>query len=138
MIGVAGGVAVLAGIGWAGLQVSPPNLPPPVDASQDLDTVAIPTGLPAPVRRYFQVAVGDQVPRIESLVVCGRARANFGLWLPLRYRLVHRPGYDFERYMEVTWFGLPVLKAIDRFVDGAGMTGPVGKAATGPASINDV
>ena len=35
--------------------------------------------------------------------------------------------------MEITWFGLPVLRAIDRYVDGAGMTGPLGKAATGPA-----
>jgi hypothetical protein len=133
IVGVAGGLAVLAGIGWVGLQVSPSDLPLPFDEPQDLGIVEIPTGLPAPVRRYFQVALGDQSPRIESLVVYGRARANFGLWLPLRYRLVHRPGYDFERYMEVTWFGLPVLKAIDRYVDGVGMTGPVGRAATGPA-----
>lgn len=133
MICIAGGVAVLAGIGWVGLQVPPSNLPPPVDEPQDLGTVEIPIDLPAPVRRYFQAAFGHQVPRIESLVVCGRARANFGIWGPLRYRLVHRPGYDFERNMEITWFGLPVLKAIDRYVDGVGMTGPVGKAATGPA-----
>ena len=133
MIGAAGGLAVLAGIGWAGLQVSPSNLPPPVDKPQDLGTVDVPANLPAPVRRYFQVTLGQQAPRIESLVVYGRGRANFGIWLPLRYRLVHRPGYEFERYMEITWFGLPVLKAIDRYVDGVGMTGPVGRAATGPA-----
>ena len=133
MIGIGGGLAALVGLGWAGLQVSPSNLPTPVDEPQDLSTVEIPTDLPAPVRRYFQVALSDQAPRIESLVVCGRARANFGLWLPLRYRLVHRPGYEFERYMEVTWFGLPVLKAIDRYIDGVGMTGPVSRAATGPA-----
>lgn len=133
MIGVAGGLAALVGIGWAGLQVSPSNLPPPVDEPQDLGTVEIATDLPAPLRRYFQAALGDRSPRIESLIVYGRARANFGIWLPLRYRLVHRPGYAFERSMEVTWFGLPVLKAIDRYVDDVGMTGPVGKAATGPA-----
>jgi hypothetical protein len=132
MIGIAGGLAGLVGIGWLGLQVSPANLPPPVDEPQDFGTVEIPGDLPVPVRRYFQVVFDDQAPRIASLVVCGRARANFGLWLPLRYRLVHRPGYDFERYMEVTWFGLPVLKAIDRYIDGVGMTGPMGKAATGP------
>jgi hypothetical protein len=133
LIGVAGGVAVLAGIGWLGLQVSPSNLPSLVDAPQDLGTVEIPAGLPTPVRRYFQVALGDRAPRIESMVAYGRGRANFGIWLPLRYRLVHRPGYDFERYMQVTWFGLPILKAIDRYVDGVGMTGPADKAATGPA-----
>jgi hypothetical protein len=71
-------MAVLAGIGWAGLQVSPSNLPLPTDAPRDLGTIEIPTDLPAPVRRYYQVALGDQVPRIESLVACGHARANFG------------------------------------------------------------
>ena len=55
MIGIAGGVAILVGIGWAGLQASPPNLPRPVDAPQDLGTVEVPTDLPAPVRRYFQM-----------------------------------------------------------------------------------
>lgn len=133
VIGVAGGLAVLAGIGWAGLQVAPANLPPPADEPQDLGMLDVPDDLPAPVRRYFQVATGGQLPRIESLVGYGRGRANFGIWLPLRYRLAHRPGYAFERYMEVTWFGLPVLKAIDRYVDGKGMTGPMGNEATGPA-----
>jgi hypothetical protein len=128
-----GGLVVLAGIGWVGLQIPPQNFPSPSDAPQNLGAVDMPSDLPAPVRRYLHTALGDQAPRIESLVVYGRARANFGIWLPLRYRLVHRPGYAFERYMEITWFGLPVLKAIDRYVDSMGMTGPVGRAATGPA-----
>ena len=132
-IGVVGGLAVLAGIGWAGLQMPPSNLPLPADSPQDIGTVAIPDDVPAPVHRYYQTVFGEQAPRIESLAVYGRARANFGIWLPLRYRLVHRPGYAFERYMEVTWYGRTVLKAIDRYVDGKGKTGPMGKEATGPA-----
>jgi len=132
IVGIVGGLAVLAGIGWTGLQVSPSNLPLPADEPEHLGSVETPTNVPAPVRRYYQVAFGDQVPRIESLTVYGRARAHFGLWMPLRYRLVHRPGYAFERYMEVTWFGFPVLKAIDRYVDGKGKTGPMGKEAIGP------
>jgi hypothetical protein len=133
MIGIASGTVVLAGLGWAGLQMSPWNLPSPVDEPRDFGTVKPPDDLPTPVRRYYQAALGEQIPRVESLVVCGRGRVNFGLWLTLRYRLVHRPGYAFERYMEITWFGLPVLKAIDRYVDGVGMTGPLGHAATGSA-----
>ncbi|MBV7331535.1 hypothetical protein KFU94_25525 [Chloroflexi bacterium TSY] len=131
--GIIGGLIVLVGIGWVGLQVQPSNLLPPPDEPGNLGTVAVPPHLPAPVRRYFEVTLGEEVPRVGSLVVCGRARANFGIWMSLRYRLVHRPGYAFERYMEVTWFGFPVLKAIDRYVDGIGMTGPMGKEATGPA-----
>lgn len=133
VLGVSGGLVALTSIGWAGLQVTPPNLPSSLAKPRDLGIVEVSTDLPAPVRRYIEAALGRQALRIESLVVYGRARANFGLWLPLRYRLVHQPGYAFERYMEVTWFGLPVLKAIDRYVDGVGMTGPIGKAATGPA-----
>lgn len=129
---LAGGVVALAGIGWAGLQVTPRNFPSPSDETQEVGTVAVPATLPPPVRRYFQVAFGDQVPRVESLVAWGRARANFGLWMPLRFLLYHRPGYDFRRNMEVTWFGLPVLKAMDQYINGKGMTGPVGSAATGP------
>ena len=131
-LGVAGGAAILVGIGWAGLQVRPANLPPVTDTPQDLGTVPTQADVPAPVQRYFRAAYGDEAPRVESLVLYGRARANFGIWLPLRYRLLHRPGQAFERYMEVTWFGWTVLKAIDRYVDGKGMTGPMGNVATGP------
>ncbi len=131
-LGLAGGLAALVALGWAGLRLPPDNLPPPVDTPHDRGTVNVPTDLPAPVRRFYATAYGEQVPRVESLIVYGRARANFGLWMPLRYRLVHKPGHAFERYMEVTWFGLPVLKAVDRYVDGHGMTGPLGNEATGP------
>jgi hypothetical protein len=127
----AGGLVALAGIGWMGLQVPPRIFPPILDESQNLGTVQIPADLPAPVRRYVQVAFDDQIPQVDSMVAWGRARANFGLWMPLRFRLYHRPGHDFRRDMEVTWFGLPVLKAVDQYLNGHGMTGPVGSAETG-------
>ncbi len=132
-VGLVGGLTALVGVGWLGLQVPPPNLPLPNEEPQELGTVDVPQNLPAPVQRYYQVALGNEAPRINSLAVYGRARANFGIWMPLRYRLVHNPGHAFERYMEVTWFGLQVLKAVDRYVDGKGMTGPIGNEATGPA-----
>ena len=132
LLGLAGGALALAGIAWAGLNVPPANLPLPDQMPDEAGVVAIPTDVPAPVQRYYTVALGDHAPRMDSLAVYGRARANFGLWMPLRYRLVHAPGQAFERYMEVTWFGLPVLKAVDRYVDGKGMTGPMGREAKGP------
>lgn len=132
LVGLVGGVVALGGLGWVGLQIPPRNFAPPKDEPQALGTVAIPADLPAPVRRYFQVAFGEQIPRVESMVAWGRARARFGIWMPLRFLLYHRPGYDFRRDMEVTWFGLPVLKAMDQYIDGVGMTGPVGNAETGP------
>ena len=133
VIGILGGLAVLAGIGWAGLQVRPSSFAPPDDAPKNLGVVDVPADLPAPVRRYFLTAFGEQVPRTESLIALGTGRANFGFWMPLRFRLTHDPGVAFQRDMEVTWFGRTVLKAVDRYVNGAGMTGPVGREATGPA-----
>lgn len=49
----------------------------------------------------------------------------------MRFQLYHRVGYDFRRDMQITWFGFPVLKALDQYVNGQGMTGLVGKADTG-------
>lgn len=131
-LGLVGGLFTLAGIGWAGLQVPPRNFPPPNGEPQERGAITIPSTLPAPVRRYFQVAFGDQVPRVDSLVAWGRARANFGIWMPIRFLLYHRPGQAFKRDMEVTWFGLPVLKAIDQYSNGKGMTGPLNHLETGP------
>jgi len=131
VLGIVGSFAALVAIGWVGLQIPSRIVTPSTKKSQNRGTVRIPVNLPAPVRRYLQVALGDQAPRLESVVFWGRARANFGIWMPLRYQLYHRVGYDFRRDMQVTWFGLPVLKAIDQYVNGKGMTGLVGRADTG-------
>jgi hypothetical protein len=143
---VIGGVSVFAIVGgWIGFRVPPPLLPFDDDSKnnttdlteQKTTYIEIPDDLPAPVVRYLRTAAaagGAHLPKVDSMVACGSAWGNFGggMWLPMRYRLVHRPGVAFERYMEITWFGIPIMKAIDRFVNGQGMTGPVGSAATGP------
>ena len=131
VLGVVGSLSALAALGWLGLQIPSPVAPLQNEPSQDLGTVRVPETLPAPVRRYLQVALGDRSQRIESAVYWGRARANFGVWMPLRFQLYHRVGYDFRRDMQITWFGLPVLKALDQYVNGQGMTGLVGKADSG-------
>jgi hypothetical protein len=131
-LGTVCGLAVLFGIGWAGLQVKPASPPCPASLIETVALVRPPADWPEAVQRYYRAAASNGVPRVDSLVVCGSARASFGLWMPLRFRLTHQPGHAFERYMEVTWFGFPVLKAIDRFIEGKGMTGPLGKEATGP------
>ncbi|MBX3013086.1 MAG: hypothetical protein KF832_16330 [Caldilineaceae bacterium] len=132
VMGLVGGLITLGGLGWLGLQSQPRDFPPPSEEGKASGTVAIPATLPMPVRRYFQVAFGERVPRVEALVAWGQARARFGLWMPLRFRLYHRPGQAFKREMEVTWFGLPVLHALDSYQNGKGMTGPVNQLESGP------
>ena len=99
--------------------------------SQALGSVRLPANLPAPVLRYLHVALGEHAPHIKSAVFWGRAQANFGIWAPMRFQLYHRVGYDFRRELQITWFGFPLLQALDQYVNGQGMTGLVGKADTG-------
>jgi hypothetical protein len=131
LVGVAGSLAALIGLGWLGLQIPPPPWQLSTTDSQKGGSVALPPDLPAPMQRYLQTVAGTQLPRITSAVLTGRARANFGVWMPVRFRLYHRTGYDFRREMEITWFGFPIMQALDQYVNGQGMTGPVGKADTG-------
>ena len=128
---IGGTLAALAALAWVGLQIPSKIIAPATGKSQAGENVLVPENLPAPVRRYLHVALGDHAPRIESAVFWGRAQANFGVWMPMRFQLYHRVGYDFRREMQVTWFGFPVLKALDQYVNGQGMTGLVGKADTG-------
>lgn len=129
--GIIGNLAALVTIGWLGLQIPSKLVIPVTEKAQALGGVEIPANLPAPVLRYLHVTLGEHPPRIESAVFWGRAQANFGVWVPMRFQLYHRVGYDFRRAMQITWFGFPVLKALDQYVNGLGMTGLVGKADTG-------
>lgn len=131
IVSIVGSLAALVAIGWLGLQIPSKLVTPVTTKSQTFGGVDNPANLPAPVRRYLQVALGDHAQRIESAVFWGRAQANFGVWMPMRFQLYHRVGYDFRREMQITWFGFPVLKALDQYVNGQGLTGLVGKADTG-------
>lgn len=111
-------VAIVLALTYLGLQVRPrpfPDYPAPSGAAE---TVPLPKGLPAPVERFYRAAYGDQVPVVRSVVVTGRARIRpFGLWLPARYRFTHDAGKGYRHYIEATWFGIPVMKVNERYVD---------------------
>jgi hypothetical protein len=118
-IGAAVGLGALVGAGWLGLQVEPPPFPPYPKSAAAPETVALPADLPAPVERYFRTVVGERVPLIESAVLTGRGRLRFsGLTFPTRFRFIHAAGRGYRHYIECTWFGLPVLKANEGYLDG--------------------
>lgn len=106
-------------IGWLGLQVKPkpfvmPSLPP-----SEVKTIPLPSGLPAPVERYYRTVYGDQIPIIETAIFTGRAIIRpFGVWIPARFVFVHEAGKNYRHYIEATFFGMPFLKVNEGYWNG--------------------
>lgn len=112
---------ILVTIGFVGFQVMPNSFPPHREKTPYLQTVELPSNLPEPVYRHFAATLGNQIPEIESAVVTGRARFRIsGLWMPVRFKAYYTPGKDFYRYMEITWFGIPLLKGRDSYINEEG------------------
>ncbi|HSQ16486.1 MAG TPA: DUF6544 family protein [Anaerolineales bacterium] len=111
--------AALFLIGWTGLRVKPRPFNQPALAQAELKTIPLPTGLPTPVERFYRTVYGEQIPIIKSAVITGRGRMRpFGLWMPARFVMVHRAGYDYRHYFEATFFGVPFLKINEGILNG--------------------
>jgi hypothetical protein len=133
-VGAAAGLAALVGVGWVGLQLSPAPCPPYLDGTSHRDTVDLPTTLPAPVLRYVRTAIGDRIPRTDSAVLTGRGRLRVsGITFPARFRFAHAAGRAYRHYIEATWFGFPLLRVNERYLDGhARLELPFGTVAGEP------
>ena len=119
--GGVGALALLAGVGWLGLQVKPNPFEPHPEGTGELDTVELSSDLPEPVYRHFQATLGEQIPRIKTAVVWGRGDFNFnGLWTHVRFKSYHDPGSEFLRDQEISWFGMPILRGVDTYLGGKG------------------
>lgn len=119
---------------WAGLQIKPPAFTAYPEPTPALDWVDLPAGLPEPVARFYDVICGGRVPVITSAVITGRATLRFGpIRLPGRFRFILSAGQAYRHYIEATWFGLPVLRVNEYYLDGkARMELPFGTVANEP------
>lgn len=116
LVGVIGGVLA---VGWLGLRTKPKRLPGYPEPTPEVDKFDLPDDLPAPVARFFKNAIGDRVPVIESAVLTGSvALRTFGFRFPGRFRIVHLAGQGYRHYIEVTFFGFPVMKVNEKYLDG--------------------
>lgn len=116
-----GALAAIVGLGWAGLRVQPAPFAAPPRAPAAAATTPLPAGLPAPVERFYRLTYGDRVPVFTSAVISGRGTMRpvpGGPALPMRFRFTHDVGRSYRHYMEATWFGIPILKANEYYVDG--------------------
>jgi len=109
----------LALLGWLGLRIKPAAFPAFPQESGDLETLSLPEGLPAPVERFYRQVYGETVPVIESAVISGRGRLRVkGITFPARFRFTHDTGQDYRHYIEATFFGLPLMKVNEHFLNG--------------------
>jgi hypothetical protein len=115
------GSTLLVVVALIGLQVQPRPFAPYPRPAAPLETIPISADLPAPVTRWIAALYGDEVPVITTAVLSGRLRIRFGpVVMPGRFRITHRAGYDYRHYLEVTLFGLPMMKINEWYLDGKG------------------
>jgi len=116
-------IALLILLGWLGLQIKPKPFPMYPYQIPEIKTIPLPGGLPAPVERFYRQIYGDQAPIIESAVISGRMsfRPVGGITFPGRFRFTHITGQDYRHYFEATFFGLPVFKGNEHYLDGKGL-----------------
>jgi hypothetical protein len=126
-----GGIGGLLGLGGLGLRV-PPRAHRPPAAVADYGRIKWAETLPRPVYRHFHRAYGNDAPVIQSAVWLGRARFRRGAWLWMRFAAYHDVGRAFWRDMEVTWFGLPIIRGKDSYVAGQGVMNINGQISRGP------
>jgi hypothetical protein len=105
-------------LGWLGLQIKPRPFSNHAKRTPVLKTIPLPGGLPMPVERFYKTIYGGEVPVVETVVIKGRAEISpFGFKLPARFVFVHNAGKDYRHYIEATWYGLPVMKVNESYVD---------------------
>jgi hypothetical protein len=117
LIGLLVGLVLLI---WLGLKVKPAPFPPYPGGVTEFETIPLPPGLPAPVERFYRQVYSDRIPIITSAVISGRAeiRPFAGITLPARFRFIHEAGKNYRHYIEATFFGFPIMKVNERYVDG--------------------
>ncbi len=115
-------LAALVGLGWIGTLLQPASFASVPQPVMPPETVPLPAGLPAPVERFYRQLYGEQIPVIRSAVIRGRGTMRieplFNMTLPVRFSFLHEAGRSYRHYIEVTFFGLPVLKVNEYYVDG--------------------
>jgi hypothetical protein len=116
---IAGVAAALIAFGWLGFQITPAPFASHPEPSPALDTIPLPDDLPAPVARFYRKLYGEQIPVITSVVITGRAQvAPFGFMMPARYRFIHEAGRSYRHYIETTFYGVPLMKVHEGYLDG--------------------
>lgn len=102
-----------------GLRVQPAPFPVFSAPAGAIERIPLPSGLPAPVERFYRQTYGDSIPVYHSAVMTGRGPMTLmGVTFPTRMRFSHISGHGYRHYFEATFYGLPVIKVDEWFLDG--------------------
>ncbi len=117
-------LSVVFGLGilvWLGLQITPQPFPNYSESGASGDEVPIPPDLPHPVERFYRQLFGEKATKVHSAVItgCGTMRIQ-GIRLPVRFRFTHDAGEGYHHYIEATFYGFPILKVNEYYLDGKG------------------
>ncbi len=107
---------------WIGLQINPQPLPL-ISSREELatGTLPLPQDLPVPVKRFYTQIYGDSIPIIDSVIINGRGTMRvIGITLPVRFQFIHDTGHSYRHYIEATFFGIPIMKINETYIDGVG------------------
>lgn len=103
-----------------GLRLQPAPFPPIAGEAKPLKLSPLPEGLPTPVERFYKTIGAEHIPQVESAVISARGTTRFaGVVLPARLRFTHEAGVGYRHYIETTFFGRPVLKVNEWYLDGS-------------------
>ena len=102
-----------------GVRVKPAPFPAFTAPVAAIETIPLPPGLPAPVERFYRQTYGEEIPVYRSAVMSGRGTVRFmGVTFPARLRFSHISGKSYRHYMEATFYGFPVFKVNEWYLDG--------------------
>lgn len=111
--------AVLVFLVWLGLQIPPKPFASISDSSAPSKFIPLPTDLPLPVERFYRQIYGERIPNIETAIISGRGKLRVnGITFPARFRFTHISGQDYRHYIEATFYGHPLLKVNEHFLNG--------------------
>lgn len=114
-------VALLLALGVVfGLRVRPAPFPAfTAPAPGRLERVPLPADLPAPVERFYRQTYGNTLPVYHSAVISGRGTLRLmGIPFPARVRFTHLVGQGYRHYMETTFYGRPLMRVDEHYLDG--------------------
>lgn len=132
------GAAALFGVGAAGLGVPAP-VPARSGEGSPLTTEDPDPGWPPLLLRWLETTHAGRVPQATTAEFVGTGRIRLGRspWLPVSYRTSHRLGREFSAEVAATWFGRPVVRGMDAYVDGHGVQRARDSVTVGPGLDSD-